>query len=81
MDTLNETVMMANKRAVEPDMIQGSALSQVLPALVTPITGGTDTSPSLDLGRNMIVSPAGNNGPIDLNTAILKPITSSNLNI
>lgn len=69
MDTLNETAAMAVRRAVEPDMIQDTSLSQVLPALVTPVTGETNTSPSLDFARNIIVSSPGASGPIDVSTS------------
>jgi hypothetical protein len=66
MDTLNETVDMAKIRAVEPDMIQKSPLSQVLPALVAQMSSdGSSTSPSLDFARNIVNVPAGFNNPID----------------
>jgi len=66
METLNETIDMARIRAVEPDMIQKSPLSQVLPALVAQMSGdGTNVSPSLDFARNVTNVPAGFNDPID----------------
>jgi hypothetical protein len=67
MDTLNETVDMAKIRAVEPDMIQDSPLSQVLPAVVAQMNGdGSNTSPSLDFARNIVSVPPGYNDPIDM---------------
>ncbi len=65
MDTLNETMEMAKKRAVEPDMIQKTFLSQVLPALMAPVTGSS-ASPSLDFGRNIVNAASGQTGPIDI---------------
>lgn len=69
METLNETIEMAKIRAVEPDMIQDKAWSQVLPMLVAQLNGdGTNTSPSLDFARNIVPVPPGYNDPIDLTT-------------
>ena len=69
MDTLNETIQMAQIRAVEPDMIQDSPLSQVLPAIMAQISGGgTDVSPSLDFGKNGIDTSLGYDYPVDRNS-------------
>lgn len=65
MDTLYETLDMAKKRAVEPDQLQKTILSQVLPAVMAPVSG-TASSPGLDFGRNIIQAPAGQSGPIFL---------------
>ncbi|PBQ33646.1 hypothetical protein CNR22_18310 [Sphingobacteriaceae bacterium] len=68
MDTLNETIQMAQIRAVEPDMIQDSPLSQVLPAIMAQISGGgSDVSPSLDFGKNGIDTSLGYDYPVDRN--------------
>ena len=69
MDTLNETIEMAQIRAVEPDMIQDSPLSQVLPALVAQMNGdGSNASPSLDFARNIVSVPNGFDDPVNIST-------------
>lgn len=81
MDTLCETITMAAIRAVEPDMIETSVLAQVLPALVIPMNGGTATSPSLDLARNIIVAPPGLNNPVNYTAYTAAPQTPNDLSI
>lgn len=81
MDMLNETILMAAKRAVEPDHIQTSDLSQVLPAIMAAMTGGTDTSPSLDLSRNIINSQPGMNNPVALLANPQAPLNLNDLSI
>lgn len=56
MDTINETFDWAKKRAVDPDMLNTTLFSQVLPATYAAISG-TDDSPTLDYGRNIIKVP------------------------
>jgi len=62
MDTLNETLSLAKKRAVEPDHIKNSIWGQALPALIAAISSN-DTTPSLDFSRNIIQAPPGQYGP------------------
>ncbi len=52
MDTLNETLSLARKRAIEPDHIKEEIWGQVLPALVSSISPN-DSTPSVDFGRNV----------------------------
>jgi hypothetical protein len=78
MDTLNETLDMAKKRAVEPDMIQQTILSQVLPAIMAPVNG-TSAAPGLDFGRNIVQAPAGQNGPIVMANYVQQTIDDTNL--
>jgi hypothetical protein len=81
MDTLNETIGMAMKRAVEPSMIQSSSqkLSQTLPGIAFPMTGGTDVSPSLDLDRNRVNVTNGHSAPIGTAFTVI-PSNAKNLN-
>jgi hypothetical protein len=78
MDTLNETLDMAKKRAVEPDMIQQTILSQVLPAIMAPVNG-TSAAPGLDFGRNIVQAPAGQSGPIVMANYVQQAIDDTNL--
>lgn len=65
METLNDTLDWAKKRAVDPDLIKTTPLSQVLPATMAAISGTGDT-PSLDYGRNIVVTPPGLATPVQL---------------
>lgn len=56
MDTIVETFDWAKKRAVDPDLLNTTMFSQVLPATYAAISG-TDDSPTLDYGRNIIKVP------------------------
>lgn len=56
MDTINETFDWAKMRAVDPDLLNKTIFSQVLPATYAAISG-TDDSPTLDYGRNIIKVP------------------------
>lgn len=78
MDTLNETLDMAKKRAVEPDHIQQTILSQVLPAIMAPVNG-TSAAPGLDFGRNIVQASPGQSGPIVLADYIIQAIDDTNL--
>ncbi|MFT5824282.1 MAG: hypothetical protein ACI8ZM_005548, partial [Crocinitomix sp.] len=53
MDTINETLSLAKKRAVEPDHLKESVWGQVLPALVASVSSN-DSTPSVDFGRNIV---------------------------
>lgn len=66
MDTLDETLLMAKKRAIDPDIInENSALGHALPAIVAAVEAA-DTAPGLDFSRNIVAAPSGQVGPIDL---------------
>lgn len=78
MDTLNETLDMAKKRAVEPDLIQETILSQVLPAIMAPVNG-TSAAPGLDFGRNIVQASAGQSGPIVMANFVQLSIDDTNL--
>ena len=56
MDTVVETLDWAKKRAVDPDQLSKTLFAQVLPATYAAISG-TDDSPTLDYGRNIIKRP------------------------
>ncbi len=56
MDTLNETLQWAKKRAVDPDLLNKTPYAQVLPAVMAAVSGSGDT-PALDFGRNSISHP------------------------
>ncbi len=63
MDTLNETLSLAKKRAVEPDDIKKKIWGQALPALVAAISAN-DSTPSLDFARNVVDADNGQYGHI-----------------
>lgn len=63
MDTLNETLSLAKKRAVEPDHIKDTIWGQTLPALIAAISSN-DSTPSLDFGRNNVNALNGQYGHI-----------------
>lgn len=65
MDTLNETLNMAKKRAVEPDHIKEQIWGQALPALLAAISPN-DSTPSLDFARNIVNASNGQVGYIKL---------------
>jgi len=66
MDILDETLLMAKKRAIDPDILnKHSVLGHALPAIVASVEAG-DTSPGLDFSRNIVPAPSGQVGPIDL---------------
>jgi hypothetical protein len=66
MDTLDETLLLAKKRAIDPDIInENSALGHALPAIVASVEAA-DTAPGLDFSRNIVAAPSGQVGPIDL---------------
>jgi hypothetical protein len=65
MQTLNETLDWAKKRAVDPDIISTTPLAQVLPMTMASLSGSGD-SPSLDYGRNVVITPPGLVTPLDL---------------
>ena len=65
MQTLNETLDWAKKRAVDPDVIATEPLAQVLPATMAPLSGSGDL-PSLDYGKNIVVAPPGLVTPVQL---------------
>ena len=56
MDTLNETLAWAKKRAVDPDLLNETFYAQVLPATYAAISASDDT-PILDYGRNVVPKP------------------------
>jgi hypothetical protein len=53
MDTLDETLHWAKKRAVEPDLLNNTIYAQVLPGIMAALCG-TDDTPALDFGKNTI---------------------------
>jgi hypothetical protein len=55
LDTLNETLELAKKRAVEPDALARTGYSQLLPALMTAVTRHLTTI-SLDFAMNVSTS-------------------------
>lgn len=63
MDTLNETLLMAKKRAVEPDHLKDEIWGHVLPALLATISPN-DSTPSLDFARNIVNVANGQYGHI-----------------
>ena len=63
MDTIEETLGWAKKRAVEPDHLNDTLFAQMLPATYAAISG-TDDSPTLDYGRNIVKRP--HNGVFDM---------------
>lgn len=63
MDTVVETLEWAKKRAVDPDQMNTTLFAQVLPATYAAISG-TDDSPTLDYGRNIIQRPV--SGMLDM---------------
>lgn len=66
MDTLNETLSMAKKRAIDPDILNAySPLGHALPALVAAVEEG-DTAPGLDFSRNIVDVDSGQVGPISV---------------
>lgn len=67
MDTLNETLDWAKKRAVDPDLIAQTPLAQVLPATMASLSGNGDT-PSLDFGKNIVVTPPGLVTPLQVDS-------------
>ena len=56
MDTLNETLSWAKKRAIDPDLLNETFYAQVLPATFAAVSASDDT-PTLDFGRNVIPKP------------------------
>ena len=71
MDTLNETLSMAKKRAVDPDILNAhSPLGHALPALVAAIEAG-ETAPGLDFSRNIVDAESGQIGPISIKEYIV----------
>lgn len=56
MDTLNDTLRWAKKRAVDPDLLNKTAYAQLLPAISAAVSGTSDT-PTLDFGRNSVTKP------------------------
>ncbi len=56
MSTLEETLLWAKKRAVDPDLLNNSAFAQLLPAIMAALSGSADT-PTLDFGRNAVPKP------------------------
>jgi len=65
MDTINETIGMAKKRAVEPDHIKDKIWGQALPAIIAAISSN-DATPSLNFGRNNVNAANGQHGYIKL---------------
>lgn len=63
MDTLNETLSLAKKRAVEPDHLKKEIWGQTLPALLAAISPN-DSTPSLDFARNVVDANSGQYGYI-----------------
>lgn len=63
MNTLDETLDWAKKRAVEPDLLDGTAFAQVLPTIMAPINAGNTTA-NLDFGRNIVEVNPGQIGPL-----------------
>lgn len=63
MDTLNETLSLAKKRAVEPDDIKKKIWGQALPALIAAISPN-DSTASLDFARNVVDANNGQFGHI-----------------
>lgn len=63
MDTLNDTLSLAKKRAVEPDHIKKNDWGQALPALISAISPN-DSTPSLDFARNIVDADNGQYGYI-----------------
>ncbi len=63
MDTLNDTLSLARKRAVEPDHIKKNDWGQALPALISAISPN-DSTPSLDFARNIVDADNGQYGYI-----------------
>ncbi|NOQ70572.1 MAG: hypothetical protein GQ574_01135 [Crocinitomix sp.] len=61
MDTLNETLSLAKKRAVEPDHLKEKIWGQTLPALLAAISPN-DSTPSLDFARNIVDANNGQYG-------------------
>ncbi len=73
MDTLNETLSMAKKRAIDPDILNAhSPLGHALPALVAAIEAG-DTAPGLDFSRNIVDAESGQVGPISVQAYTTAP--------
>lgn len=56
MDTLDETLDWAKKRAVDPDLLNQSIYPQVLPAVYAAVSA-SDETPTLDFGRNVVEKP------------------------
>lgn len=56
METLYETLDWAKKRAVDPDLLNDTPYAQLLPAIMAAIAG-TDDTPTLDFGRNVVQKP------------------------
>jgi hypothetical protein len=66
MDTLDETLQMAKKRAVDPDILNAnSPLGHALPAIVASVEA-SDSAPGLDFARNVVGVTSGQVGPINL---------------
>jgi len=63
MDTLDETLDWAKKRAVDPDLLGKTFYNQVLPATYAAVSA-SDNTPTLDYGRN--VTPKPTPGKFDL---------------
>lgn len=63
MGSLSDTLEWAKKRAVEPDLLNESAYTQILPMIMAPINA-LNTTANLDFGRNNIVVPKGQVGPL-----------------
>jgi hypothetical protein len=63
MDAVVETIGWAKKRAIDPEILQNSGYSQILPTIISAISGGDD-APSLDLARNVRPVPPGASGPV-----------------
>ena len=57
MSTLTETIEMAAIRLVDPDLLDSTSYAQVLPTLLSALTG-EKTMPLLDLKKNILVDRA-----------------------
>ena len=81
MDTLEETIDWAIKRAVDPDLLDQTPYAQVLPTVMTALAGGSGAL-ALDFKRNIVDNPIpGSVSPIILNnyeiTAFGNPIQAT----
>ena len=66
MNILYETLLMAKKRAIDPDIInKKSVLGHMLPAIVASVEA-SDSAPGLDFSRNIVNAPSGQVGPISV---------------
>jgi hypothetical protein len=66
MNILDETLLMAKKRAIDPDINQNSVLGHMLPAIVAAVEAA-DSAPGMDFSRNIVNAPSGQVGPINVN--------------